>query len=98
MQQARFLIYDEELRTNHSRRPVRLGVIGDLIIDEIINCHPVGMSQEEPSIVVTPVDSKKFLGGETSGVGGEVGGEVGVEGEDFFRFVPICISCLLCCI
>jgi hypothetical protein len=31
MRQARFLIYDEELRTNHSRRPVRLGVVGDLI-------------------------------------------------------------------
>lgn len=42
---------------------IRTCVIGDLIIDEIINCHPVGMSQEEPSIVVTPVDSKKFLGG-----------------------------------
>jgi hypothetical protein len=31
LRQARFLIYDEELRTNHSRRPVRLGFVGDLI-------------------------------------------------------------------
>lgn len=38
-------------------------VIGDLIIDEFINCHPLGMSQEEPTIVVTPIDKKRFLGG-----------------------------------
>lgn len=38
-------------------------VIGDLIIDEYINCDPLGMSQEDPTIVVTPVDSKKYIGG-----------------------------------
>jgi len=38
-------------------------VIGDLIIDEYINCHPLGMSQEEPTIVVTPVDKRRFFGG-----------------------------------
>jgi len=38
-------------------------VVGDLIIDEFINCHPLGMSQEEPAIVVTPIDKKRFLGG-----------------------------------
>ncbi|SVC57292.1 uncharacterized protein METZ01_LOCUS310146, partial [marine metagenome] len=32
-------------------------VIGDLIIDEYISCDPLGMSQEEPSIVVRPIDS-----------------------------------------
>ena len=41
----------------------RVCVIGDLIIDEFINCHPLGMSQEEPTIVVTPIDKKRFLGG-----------------------------------
>ena len=41
----------------------RVCVIGDLIVDEFINCHPLGMSQEEPTIVVTPIDSKRFLGG-----------------------------------
>ena len=34
-----------------------------MIIDEYINCHPLGMSREEPNIVVTPIDSQKFLGG-----------------------------------
>lgn len=38
-------------------------VIGDLIIDEYITCDPLGMSQEDPTIVVTPVDSILFIGG-----------------------------------
>ena len=38
-------------------------IIGDLIIDEYINCDPLGMSQEDPTLVVTPVESKKFIGG-----------------------------------
>jgi rfaE bifunctional protein kinase chain/domain len=38
-------------------------VIGDLIVDEYITCEPLGMSQEDPTIVVTPLDNKKFLGG-----------------------------------
>jgi len=38
-------------------------VVGDLIIDEYITCEPLGMSQEDPTIVVTPVDSVRFVGG-----------------------------------
>lgn len=38
-------------------------VIGDLIVDEYIHCEPLGMSQEDPTIVVTPVDSNTFIGG-----------------------------------
>jgi len=38
-------------------------VIGDLIIDEYIDCDPLGMSQEDPTIVVTPIDKRKFIGG-----------------------------------
>ena len=38
-------------------------VIGDTIIDEYITCNPIGMSQEDPTIVVTPISSKKFIGG-----------------------------------
>ena len=38
-------------------------VLGDLIVDEYINCHPLGMSQEEPTIVVKAIDKKKFIGG-----------------------------------
>jgi len=38
-------------------------VVGDIIIDEYIDCKPIGMSQEDPTIVVTPISSKKFIGG-----------------------------------
>ncbi len=38
-------------------------VIGDLIIDEYIICEPLGMSQEDPTIVVTPIDTQRFIGG-----------------------------------
>jgi len=38
-------------------------VIGDLIIDEYITCQSLGMSQEDPTIVVTPIDSTRFIGG-----------------------------------
>ena len=38
-------------------------VVGDTIIDEYITCDPIGMSQEDPTIVVTPLSTKKFIGG-----------------------------------
>lgn len=38
-------------------------VIGDLIVDEYINCDPLGMSQEDPTIVVRPISRDLFLGG-----------------------------------
>jgi rfaE bifunctional protein kinase chain/domain len=41
----------------------KLLVIGDLIIDEYINCESVGLSQEDPSVVFRPVTRKKFVGG-----------------------------------
>ncbi len=42
---------------------LKVVVIGDLIVDEYINCEPLGMSQEDPTIVVTPINSDKFVGG-----------------------------------
>ena len=42
---------------------LKLCVVGDLIIDEYITCEPLGMSQEDPTIVVTPIDSTRFIGG-----------------------------------
>ncbi len=38
-------------------------VVGDVIVDEYIQCDPLGMSQEDPTIVVTPFLTNKFLGG-----------------------------------
>jgi len=42
---------------------IRVLVVGDLIVDEYITCDPIGMSQEDPTIVVTPIEHKKFIGG-----------------------------------
>ena len=44
-------------------KKLRVCVVGDLIIDEYITCEPLGMSQEDTTIVVTPIDSTRFLGG-----------------------------------
>ena len=62
----------------NSFRSIRVCVVGDLIVDEYITCDPLGMSQEDPTIVVTPVDSKYFVGGagivaaHAAGLGAEV--------------------------
>jgi len=42
---------------------LRVCVIGDVIVDEYITCDPIGMSQEDPTIVVVPVHHEKFVGG-----------------------------------
>ena len=42
---------------------LKICVIGDTIIDEYINCKTLGMSQEEPSVVFSPIQSNKYLGG-----------------------------------
>lgn len=44
-------------------KALRVTVIGDLIVDEYINCDPLGMSQEDPTIVVTPIEKNRFIGG-----------------------------------
>jgi len=57
---------------------LKVVVIGDLIVDEYINCEPLGMSQEDPTIVVSPIHSDRFLGGagivaaHASGLGAKV--------------------------
>ena len=62
-------------------------VIGDIIIDEYITCDPLGMSQEDPTIVVTPIESKKFIGGaaivaaHAAGLGAQVN-FISVTGKD----------------
>jgi rfaE bifunctional protein kinase chain/domain len=66
---------------------IKVAVVGDLIIDEYIDCDPLGMSNEDPTIVVTPINSEKFLGGagivaaHCSGLGADVT-YFGLVGED----------------
>jgi len=42
---------------------LKVVVIGDLIVDEYINCQPLGMSQEDPTLVVAPIMGERFIGG-----------------------------------
>jgi len=42
---------------------LRVLVVGDVIVDTYVNCDPVGMSQEDPTLVVTPVEESTFIGG-----------------------------------
>ena len=54
---------DRSLEVIKDFSKLRVCVVGDLIIDEYINCHPLGMSQEEPTVVVTPVDKRRYFSG-----------------------------------
>ncbi len=57
---------------------LRVCVIGDLIVDEYVACNPLGMSREDPTLVVSPVEEKSFVGGagivagHAAGLGGQV--------------------------
>lgn len=42
---------------------LRVLVIGDMIVDEYIACDPLGMSQEDPTLVVSPIRNDRFVGG-----------------------------------
>lgn len=57
---------------------LRVCVVGDLIVDEYVMCNPLGMSREDPTLVVSPVEEKRFIGGagivagHAAGLGGKV--------------------------
>ncbi len=55
--------FDQLKRTLAKFSGLRMLVIGDTIIDDYITCEPLGMSQEDPTIVVTPIETKTFVGG-----------------------------------
>ncbi|HZX48796.1 MAG TPA: PfkB family carbohydrate kinase [Nitrospirota bacterium] len=51
------------LNTIDRMQKLKICVIGDIIVDEYITCDALGMSQEDPTIVVIPVMQEKFIGG-----------------------------------
>ena len=53
----------ELLSSLHNFNTLTVLVIGDTILDEYMNCDAVGLSQEDPTIVVRPVAKEVFLGG-----------------------------------
>ncbi len=68
----------------HKFAKLKICVIGDLIVDEYITCDPLGMSQEDPTLVVTPIDSSLFIGG--AAIVAAHASELGAE----THFVSIC--------
>jgi rfaE bifunctional protein kinase chain/domain len=79
--------YEELISIVQRFAGIKACVIGDLIIDEYITCDPLGMSQEDPTIVVTPVDTRRFVGGagivaaHAAGLGANVS-FISVAGDD----------------
>ena len=71
-------------------RTLEVCVIGDLIVDEYVTCDALGMSQEDPTVVVTPIDTQRFLGGagvvaaHAAGLGGAVH-LLSISGRDEIR-------------
>ncbi len=71
---------------------LKIAIIGDLIVDKYISCQPLGMSQEDPTIVVTPVDTKLFIGGagivslHASGLGAKVNFFTVSGNDEYYRF------------
>lgn len=57
------ITFDSIQSTLEKFATMKVLVVGDLIVDEYISCQPLGMSQEDPSIAVTPLDSQLFVGG-----------------------------------
>ena len=75
----------------------RVCVIGDLIVDEYIDCFPLGLSEEDPTIVVTPTNRKRYIGGagivasHAAGLGANVK-FISVSGQDDTR--DFAVKCL----
>ena len=71
----------------HRFSSLRIVVVGDLIVDQYVTCDTLGMSQEDPTIVVTPIKHDQFVGGagivaaHARGLGAQVK-YFGVAGED----------------
>ena len=69
---------------------LKIIVIGDLIVDEYVSCDPLGMSQEDPTLVVKQIESQRFIGGagivaaHASNLGANVN-LISVSGEDETR-------------
>lgn len=55
--------FSELIEIAEKMKDLKVCVIGDTIIDEYITCDALGMSQEDPTIVVTPIAREKYIGG-----------------------------------
>ena len=46
-----------------SMQQLSVAVVGDVIVDEYVSCHALGMSREDTTLVVTPIETRRFIGG-----------------------------------
>ena len=42
---------------------VHVWTVGELLVADYVECEPLGMSREDASLAVTPIDSRRFTGG-----------------------------------
>lgn len=84
----RHKIYKNDIKKYFQKlNKLKVVVIGDIIIDEYINCTPIGMSQEDPIVVLRPHGQEKYIGG-ASIVAAHIAGTganthfIGVSGSD----------------
>ena len=59
----RYSIANNTVELIEKFKDIKVLVIGDIVVDEYLDCEPLGMSQEDVSIAVSPKQSTKFLGG-----------------------------------
>lgn len=55
--------YDRILDITKRFSSLRMVVVGDTIVDEYVTCEALGMSREDPTLVVSPRHTDRFLGG-----------------------------------
>jgi rfaE bifunctional protein kinase chain/domain len=56
-------LLDDLIKTVQRFAELNILIIGDLIIDEYVSCDALGMSQEDPTLVVSPIAQDRFIGG-----------------------------------
>lgn len=81
------IAFDMLLSDIDAMREVKSLVIGDLIVDRYVDCEPVGMSAEDPTVVVSPIAERQFIGGAgiVASHASQLGGNasfVSVRGDD----------------
>lgn len=54
---------DEIQKIINKFEELKVVVIGDSIVDEYVECEPIGMSREDPTIVVRPMNCHSYIGG-----------------------------------
>jgi len=55
--------YDRLIAITRQFASLKVVVVGDTIVDEYVTCEALGMSREDPTLVISPRHTDRFLGG-----------------------------------